>query len=314
MYDTVNFWLNRCDAQVDVEEVANRLERAKYETDRETGETLVKGKLSDLRVTASTAGVSIKGSLAKFYFPYNTYTLDRRATQEAVEKLSDTLSLPMGKARVTRIDVSTNFVMRLPVKLYFEMLGDCRYYSRQQATNNTLYYHLRGMDCKRSMCFYDKARETKANGGEMPDVFVDENLLRYECRWKGRLPEQFKQAEITGASLYDRNLYLKTVKMWGDYYFSIKKKNQLKSDAMAEIKTVKDGMDYICAVAFEKLGTDEINRLFEELKANKVYGDPKYYTRLKQRVNALSCNAKVTETSDLIRELDSEVKNVLINA
>lgn len=293
--------------------MADKLEEATESTNRETGEVWSRGKLSNLKVTVSMAGVSIKGSLAKFYFPDNTYTLDRAQTKEAIEKLSDALSLPIDKAKATRIDFSTNFVMKQPAKLYFDMLGDCRYYNRQQATAHTLYYHLKGLNCIRSMCFYDKAREVKAHGGNLPNVFVDENLMRYESRWCTRLPKQFKVTEVTGATLYDRMFYRKVLQMWGNNYFSINKRQQLNSDTMGNIRTVKDATDYICAYALGKLNPDEVAHLLDELKAGKVFKHQEYYTQLRKRINALCCNVNGAGTSDLIRELDSEVKNVLIN-
>ena len=246
--------------------------------------------------------------------PDNTYTLNRQQTKEAIEKLSDNLSLPVIKGRVTRIDVSTNFVMKQPTKLYFDMLGDCRYYNRQQATPHTLYYHLKGIDCKRSMCFYDKAREVKAHNGIIPNIFIGENLLRYESRWCTRLAQQFKETTITGATLYDRAFYLKALKMWGDNYFSIQKKKQLRNDAMDDIRTVKDATNYICAYALGKLNPDEVIHILEEMKANQIFKHPEYYTQLKKKVNSLCRNTKGMEDSDLIRELDSEIKNILINA
>lgn len=313
MYDTIHFWLARNDADADIEAVANKLEQSKDMANRDTGEVVSFGKLDNLKVAVSMSGVSIKGSLAKFYLPDNTYTLNRQQAKEAIEKLSDSLSLSVDRARITRIDISTNFVMRHPAKLYFDMLGDCRYYNRQQATPHTLYYHLKGIDCKRSMCFYDKAREVKAHNGIIPDIFVGENLLRYESRWCTRLAQQFKEPEITGATLYNRSFYIKALKMWGTNYFSIQKKKQLRNDAMNDIRTVKDATNFICAYALGRLKPDEVLHILEELKANKVFKHPEYYTQLKRKINSLCSNTKGMENSDLIKELDSEIKNILVH-
>lgn len=310
MYDSINFWLDRSEA-FNFDDVANKLDSARETTDRTTGETWAVGNLSNLRATVSMAGVSIKGSLAKFYFPNNTYTLNRHQVKEAVEMLSDNLSLPMQKARITRLDVSTNFIMKRPTPQYFEMLGDCRYYNRVQATGNTLYYHLRGMDCKRSMCFYDKAREMIKNKESLPDVYAGANLLRYESRWCTRLPQQFKEPHVLGVSLYDGKFYRKVIKYWADNYFSIQKKKRFKQNIMNEIKTVKDAVDYIAAFAIGRLPADELQQILEDLKVNQVFGNRIYYSRLKQHLKKLANNSKIMEANELVKELDLEVKNIL---
>ena len=40
--------------------------------------------------------------------------------------------------------------------------------------------------------FYDKGVEAKSKGVEIPMELEDANLLRYEIRFDGRLPQQLK--------------------------------------------------------------------------------------------------------------------------
>lgn len=312
MYDSVNFWLDRVNVS-NFDEVVNRLDTARETTDCNTGEVWTYGNLQNLKATISMAGVSIKGSLAKFYFPNNAYTLNRYQVKEAIDQLSDNLSLPMHNARITRLDVSTNFIMTHPTHRYFNVLGMCRYYNRIQATNNTLYYHMKGADRKRSMCFYDKVRETQANKDLLPNAFTPEtNLLRYESRWNGRLPQQFKEPQVIGSTLYDREFYNKALHGWADNYFSIQKKKKLRFDIMQNIKSVTDAVNYVCAFAIDRLPQDEVQELLDELKENRVFGDNRtYYTRLRTKIKQLTNNTSITETDDLVKELDNEIKNIL---
>jgi hypothetical protein len=310
MYDSIHFWIDRTQG-VNLDEVVNRLDAARETTDRNTGEVWTYGNLANLKATISMAGVSIKGSLAKYYFPNNAYTLNRYQVKEAIDKLSDDLGLPINSARITRIDVSTNFMMTHPTHRYFDVLGMCRYYNRIQATNSTLYYQMKGLDCKRTMVFYDKERESQANHISLPNVFAESNLLRYESRWNKRLPQQFKETQVIGATLYDRQFYNKALHGWANNYFSINKKQKLKFEAMDNIKNVSDAVNYVCAFAIGRLPPDEIQELLEELKANKVFNNRTYYTRLRQKIKQLSTNTKIMEADDLVKELDDEVKNVL---
>ena len=149
------------------------------------------------------------------------------------------------------------------------------------------------------------------NKEELPNVYTDVNLLRYESRWCTRLPQQFKEPQVIGETLYNRAFYCKAVKYWGDNYFSIDKKKRFKAEVMNEIKTVKDAVNYISAFAIGRLPPDEIQQILEEMKANKVFEDKKYYSRLNQHLKKLSSNEKIMEADELVKELDSEVKNVL---
>ncbi|WP_455640028.1 phage/plasmid replication domain-containing protein [Parabacteroides sp.] len=311
MYDTVNFWLNRGDIKGDISAIPQCLNNAIEGTNCDTGETWTTGKIGDLKVSVSMAGVSIKGSLAKFLLPDNTYTLTRHQVREAIEKLSDSLYLPVNCAKVTRIDISTNFIMSNEATRYFDLLGLCTYYNRNQATDNTLYYHNKGKEHLRTMAFYDKAREVSDRYGSIPDVYKDTNLLRYEMRWNTRLPQQLNEPEITGSLLYDPRFYHKLIKSWADNYFKIEKKKQLKTEAMNSIKTVTDAAEYIYAIALSKLPSDEVQNVLRTLKANGVFKDPKNYTRLKKKLSDIVSKTEISEADELAKELDNEIKQTL---
>jgi hypothetical protein len=231
--------------------------------------------------------------------------------REAIEKLSDTLNIDFSEAKITRLDVSTNFIMQNQAQRYYEVLGLCRHFNRIQATPGTLYYHSKGKDQKRALIFYNKAREVSGRNGVIPDVFQGENLLRYESRWNTRLPQQLKENEVTGKTLYDRRFYSKIVDLWGDNYFKIGKQRNVNINAMDKIKTVSDATDFICAVALQKLPPDEIQNILEDMKRQNVFSDRNNYTRLKNKLKDISAKTQITEASNLAQELDTEVRNVL---
>lgn len=312
MYDTLNFWLPRSEiGNFSLSDVGDKLTNAKEMADRETGEMWMYGDVDNLRVTASIAGVSVKGSLARFFLPDNTYTLTRNLVKSAVEKLSETVGLPLDRANITRMDVSTNFIMKHSAGQYFEVLGGVTNFKRSLIGRETLYYFNRGRVLTKAMAFYDKARETANSGKDLPEVFRDSNLLRYESRWMSRLPQQLKEPEIKGGTLWDRRFYGKIVSLWADNYFKIEKINSLDMEDLEKIKTVSDAFNYLCAMGLKKLGQDEVAAIVEAMKDRKVFSDPKYYTRLKERLKGVTSDIKFADTDELVKELDSEVRQVL---
>lgn len=310
MYDTVNSWIGRAEAGSLTASILS-LTDAKETANRDTGEVWTCGNLDNLKVTVSMTGVSVKGSLAKFYLPDNTYTLNRSQVKEAIEKLSDTLKINFSEAKITRLDVSTNFIMQNQAQRYYEVLGLCTHFNRIQATPSTLYYHSKGKEQKRTLVFYNKAREVLTRGGVVPDVFHGENLLRYESRWNTRLPQQLKENEVTGRTLYDKRFYSKIVDLWADNYFKIGKQRNININAMDQIKTVSDATDFICAIALQKLQPDEVQNILEDMKRQNIFSDRNNYTRLKKKLKDISAKTEITEANSLVMELDAEVRNVL---
>lgn len=310
MYDTINSWINRAEAG-NFSPSTLLLSNQKETVNRDTGEVWTYGNLDNLKVSVSFAGISVKGSLAKFYLPDNTYTLNRNQVKEALEKLSDTLKIDFSEAKITRLDVSTNFIMKHDTKQYYSVLGLCNHFNRVQATPNTLYYHSKGKDQKRTLIFYNKARETADRNGIIPDVYSGANILRYENRWNTRLPQQLKESEVIGKTLFDNRFYSKIIDLWANNYYKIEKQRNININAMDNIKTVSEATDFIFAIALQKMKPDEVQNILEDMKQKNIFNDAKYYTRLKNKLKGISTKTDISEKSDLVKELDTEIRNVL---
>ncbi|MDR3706385.1 MAG: hypothetical protein P4L28_10815 [Paludibacteraceae bacterium] len=305
MYDTVNSWIDRAIAGDNPLAIASYLSDVSETNSQKYGYS-VTGKANNYIVRASEAGISLKGSLSKFFLNDNIQTLTRSATVQAIEKLSDTLHIPVKEAKIYRIDISTVFNTKYPPANYYKYLGNKPYFERLLATNNTLYYSTQ----KRQLIFYDKQLEAKSTGTNVPDVYTNESLLRYELRFTKRLCEQLKQNEITGATLSDEHFYLKLIKLWEAEYFSINKLNGFGKMDVSKIKTRTDAKDAMLTELLQGKDINYINEFISDLKAKNINSDPKYYTRLKNDLTALF-KASSTEQNELITELDKEVNTVL---
>ena len=89
-YDTIHFFLDGY--QIPTEEIDRLCSMLSQDgVNKTTGERWSTGNISNLKVTVSELGVSVKGSLAAFLYPTNTLTVSRQEARHALEKLSDTL-------------------------------------------------------------------------------------------------------------------------------------------------------------------------------------------------------------------------------
>lgn len=308
MYDKVKFWVMRTRATPDVSKF---LDKAKDQIDHETGEICTFGSLEGLKVTIYTGGISIIGSLAKFLYPNNVYPLNRHSTAQAIEKLSDSLHLSVEAATVSGLEFGQAFVMKYPVESYLSKLGNMPKLLRYHFDVGTLYYKPRGKQQPKVFAFYDKKADAMAKGMALPVGFKDANLLKYEMRLNGRLPQQMGVPEVTASTLSESGFYRQMVKRYQDSYFSISKQNKIKTDVMSEIKTVSDAFDVLVARLINQSDQTQIAAFLEELKEAKVFEDRINYTRLRKKIQAVAAKAGVTVSDDLVKELDDEIKNAV---
>lgn len=303
-YDTIHFFLDGY--QIPTEEIDRLCSMLSQDgVNKATGEKWSTGNISNLKVTVSELGVSIKGSLAAFLYPSNTLTVSRTEARHALEKLSDTLHLDMSKANISRVDVSTSFLMAYKPTAYYDILGSLNYFYRQPVGRSTLYYH-RGRSDRQTLCFYDKEREVTANHQALPKVYADcGNVLRYEARINGRVANQLNEKQVTGATLCDSRFFHKVGAFWADMYKKINK-TYTQFD-MSNITNAREAKDFLCSVALAKMGAGEVNRLIAQMKTQGVLSDPKYYTRLKRMMAELAEKGRCTDRNDLASELDADI-------
>lgn len=306
MYDTVNFWIDRSDTERgDPFSVLPYLQEIVEQRSDKRGYSC-SGKLGDYSVCCFQTGISLKGSLAKYYLPSNVYTLTRQTATEALEKMSDELSLDiMGAAKVTRLDVSTVIPTKRPPTDYYRGLGEKPHYKRLQTHAETLYYN----QSSRQLIFYDKTKEAAAKAALIPPTLNGCNLLRYEIRFLDHAQRLLKSPDpITGATLTDSGFYYSIIQRWKAEFDTIKKINTI-STLTDSIKTPKEAQKALFAILLQQGGQNYIDEFLADLKAKNAFSDPKYYSRLKADLYRIM-QAPNEAKSDMIRELEEAIADV----
>lgn len=308
MFDTLNMWKDReAMAGDDPLAIAQYLTKPKQGWSEDDG-YFVSGLAGNYKIYATQRGISIKGSLAKYFLPSNVYTLTRATAQQAIEMLSDQLHIDVSTATVTRADISTVIPTKHKPSAYYPQLGDKPYCPhRVQATDGTLYYQTQ----QKQLAFYDKTAEAKAKRAKIPPLLTDRNLLRYELRYSHRLQEQLKQADpVTAARLTDQAFYYMLVQQWKQEFDSIKKihKNTL---VMEKIKTVNEAERLFFARLIQQHGGKAaVDEFMADIKASNAFGDNKtqYVSNLKAKLNKV-LQIPVADDEDIIIEIEKAVAN-----
>ncbi len=303
MYDTLYFYLTREKAgNINLPLISQNL--SGFTEHHREDETIYTGYLNEnFKVTISDTSIRFKGSLPKYFLNDNFNTLTRSDTQRALEQMADELLLPVQKADLTRIDFARNFLMKYEPEVYYNYLGDCQNY--QRLTQPHSLYYSNGLKQK---LFYNKKAEGKARRLIIPEVWSGKNALRYEMRYTGRLPKQFNRAEVTTAMLSDEKFYMELFDRWHQEYESINKLNNINFN-LSNMNSPKDFMKQLQLKAIQDIGQDKIMQAIEEMRQQKAFSKPEYYSRLKREVKELCKEPDLTEQSELISELDEKIKN-----
>ena len=307
MYDTINFRLTAEDVcninfleetPCYLNNIANHIF---------SGVPVVTGDLGGLKVVASEWQVKVKdASLCKWYLGDNFQELGRGTTQQAIEKLSDDLHLPMDRATITRLDVGVNIITQHPPATYLNHLGVLAHAQRLQQPKG-LYYSKRD----EMLCFYDKVMECKAHNELLPPLYRGRNVLRYEQRYMHRIHSRLKVPAVTGATLYDEAFYMAVLERFLKAYKVIKKINDIKPNFKI-MKGRKDFQRMGVLSLIERLGgeielTNQINEAQQrgELTSKQAYD-------LRNEVRK-ACEIKdgFTEPNEQITELDKKISEAV---
>ena len=256
---------------------------------------------------ASEWQVKVKdASLCKWYLGDNFQELGRGTTQQAIEKLSDDLHLPMDRATITRLDVGVNIITQHPPATYLNHLGVLANAKRLQQPKG-LYYSKRN----EVLCFYDKVMECKAHNELLPPLYRGRNVLRYEQRYMHRIHSRLKVPAVTGATLYDEAFYMAVLERFFKTYKAIKKINDIKPNFKI-MKGRKDFQRMGVLSLIERLGgeielTNQINEAQQrgELTSKQAYD-------LRNEVRK-ACEIKdgFTEPNEQITELDKKISEAV---
>ena len=295
MYDSVKLWQNNDMLNSGyLDKIPSILTNVSVHQ-KQNGINYITGNLENLNISVSLAGFSLNGSLNKFWHKDNFNKLTRQQVEHCTELLEDTFQIGLKNAQIKKFDIAHNFLMQSPVKDYYNLLGESVRYNRLTQANS-VYYN----NGQRVKLFYDKVSEGKAKGYEIPQIWLDRNILRYELRFTGRLAKQFKKSEVLMQDLFDEKFYISSINYWAEEYLEIKK-NQLLTPQIMNM-TSKNAKDYLLSALIELVGHNEVTKLTESWKPN--FSTNKESQRFK---NSLKNMKGLTEDSPLMAELDKKV-------
>lgn len=272
------------------------------------GNYFITGDLENLNLCANEQRVTIKGSLAKWFFGNNLQTLTRIDTKQAIESLSDKLHLSIKNAKLSRIDFAQNFNMQYKPEIYYPYFGDSKTFKR--SVLSTSLYYIKGNITK---LFYDKIAEYKAKNGKIDESLYPKNFLRFEVRFMNNLPKTFNKESINVEMLYNEDFYMRIFNRWFDEYSNIEKVSKMTFRESVLLKPSDFVIQLFLKSIYDAGGQNVVLELIEETRKRGQFERPEYASRTKKMIKDYCKNERLTESSELIQELDKKVRQVKLD-
>lgn len=262
----------------------------------------ITGYLDNLKVKVTERGVKVyDSSICKYYLKTNFKTLGRGDTKMAIESISDRLHLPFDRSKIHRIDFAQNMIMKHPESVYLPYLGESQYYTRQPQ-NNGLYYNLK--TGKRQLLFYGKEYEQKVKKQPIPEMYKDRNVLRFEMRFKKRIPEQLNRPEVIGSTLYDESFYYDLMRRWRDEYLNIQK---IQLSNMKPTGSTKELFNEFALQSILDKGQADVLAMIKEWQETKQI-TRKQALDHRRKIKELCSQNRPDAMNEYIQELDKKIR------
>ena len=305
MYDTVKLSYSLLDNIVPKDtEVFNNLVNITESIDVHTQSNWITGKAKNMVIRRNANSITVQGSLPKYQYGNNLQTLQRADTGLIIEELSDLISTDLSKARLQRVDFSTNIITEHKPQYYYRFLGHLTRFYRH-SDNSSLYYN---QGCKK-LLFYDKIKDAKAKQMPIPKQYQNKNVLRYEMRLLKQVKKFFKR-DVLANDLINKQLYNYLLDKWYEYYKEIEKQKSKINIMSNQITSPKDFDRQLLIGLVQSLGYSHIDDVIEQMKTMKVFNQKEYYSRLKSKYRRLS-KVDISD-EDVISEIDIKINEVVL--
>lgn len=255
------------------------------------------GYIDNLYCSVRKQGLNIKGSLSKFILGNNYTNLGSEACAHAFEILSNRLSIPLLKAKLTQIDIGLTIECEHAPTRYFKYLGSSKYFKSRSVNNTTLSYS----NTSRSKLFYDKIKELKKRGSPLPEDLIGKQFVRFETRYRKCPNKYFKRNGLLVNDLLHSSLF---EEFKSNVLYEFNSINRIRHTTLDTtlVNKASDFKNFIAADAIAKHGLPYYLNLIEDTML-----DSQNRTRAKAYCKDLASSFVTDVQTDLYDELSSKL-------
>lgn len=303
-YDSISYWVEQYDVP-EIDLLAEISCKMKDEQDGTTnsGQTYIEGFIDKIYVRVFQNGIIISVSLPKLILGNNVESIYLNEVKKAHEKISSILGFSIYRAKVTRIDVSSTFIMLHPFNKYLSSLGSLSRFNMKHLDNGRYYFNRSKFKSPPvTLLFYNKLREQEVKGIAVEVGFL--NSFRYEIRFRD-LKRTLKRGVITPSDLEDLNFFQMLVGKWEKYFNKISINRELRSGEVL-FKNKKTMFNYLASQGLKTEGPDKlIKEINEQLHRKGIKKQQGY--NLKRKIKDLLNNDELTVENEYGKELQGKI-------
>lgn len=285
MYDTFKAYLG-ADAIIDRDGLLNSLSGLEEVYSRKLDAYRFRGHHRNLFVTVSIRGISVNGSLCKWYHGNNLQGLTMQDTQRAIQDLSEALRVPIASAKVSQLHLSANLLMQHPTSVYFRLIGQAPGKRRMQRITQRYGVELRNNTCMYQ--FYDKLKEMKMKDEPIPPGMIGKHVLRFEVKYNRNMKQKIGYNELNLGKLGEPETYGRMVNLWESAFNEIEMQHEevIPFDHAGDVKTFQA---LLMAKGIESLGgLDVVLNEIEAANKKGQFAHRKIATRLKGKAREVN--------------------------
>ena len=238
-------------------------------------------RYKDYNISLGDSRIKLSGSIAKQYYGNNFQTITRPQLIKTIEEISEHLNFDASKCKINRVDVATNYELDYSPTIYFDSLGQDKYYTRQPQWNTSVYWN----QTKRKKLCYDKGQWAKDKGLLIPLEFRGLNIFRYE----NRLMSAFVVSEVMGKikplvkHLFKEDIYKTLIDEWHKQWSNIEKIKKVNFNLTNSMKQ-SDIESLMIAGFIDAIGEEQYSTFLQRMKDNDVFKHPSQYSRFKNAI------------------------------
>jgi hypothetical protein len=305
MIDTIKLWIPAEElTHIDLlSELPLLLDEDSVNYYRKNNRDSVEGKVGNISVSIFETGISIYGSLSRYYFGDNFNTLSFAQIALAFERLAKQLNLPIEKSKLQRLDIAENFVVDHPTFHYYQFLGDLPRYNRTEQSNG-IYYNQTNFQ----ICVYDKVNEKKDKRKAIPDEYRELNVFRYEYRFLKKVGTNLSKKPVYVSDLLNPEFFSEILQVYLEKFVNINKQYEASQNTKLYTKDRAGLRNHLYYLGVQSLGGE--GAVIKKIKLDRkhhVIKNGTQSTRMIQDVKKACKLGPFNSKSILIEELEQKV-------
>ncbi|MBO4630103.1 MAG: hypothetical protein J5687_09155 [Treponema sp.] len=150
----------------------------------QTGADTFKGNIRNMQIFENMNGLTVRGSIAKFFYGNNVQNFTRENYTDALKEFEQITGLNLHLAKLKRVDFGESIIVEKDAGEYIRLFSNISRYKKDVIIGNkgiqtVTYFTNTG---SYAFCIYDKMQELEDRKEDAPELFKNCNILRMEYR------------------------------------------------------------------------------------------------------------------------------------